>query len=580
MTLIDLTTLADDIGGTKNRSATITARATRPRSAGKNLTVPDTVTLKVRNGEPVEPFVLEAPDGTWAWEISVLPLGWNKRDAIIGIYRFSGEEVDWADMTPVDPKTLAPLVPFPPTVQQVLDLATAKAEAAETAAENAAAAQASSAGFAGAAAQSAGAATSAAATAAQAATTAVAPVAAMIDTGRLSTTSLKRDFLPSGGWAQNVLASLRALAAPINTPTIAYSAVSYLLPSALPSPVEYRPSIAGTGSAVNNWDGRNNAAFKIHSGRFRTANGGSNDMCLEGEMKPGGSASAARWPMIVEFNTTSPQIEIAAYGGLNYLDMRIEVNGSPAIGDYVLTSPNLGQGKTALLTFPDSRARRICLYLDGGLGLYSIRVPSGRTITKPTDTLRTGVIVGDSYPNGSGSPTEFPAGASIFDTYAREVLRALGCNDLALGAIGGSGFTQSVASSSQYINRVSAILAMSPSVMVVNGSINDVVSTPAAIQAAAEAFLDATASIPERYVLGVMKSGNDANYNAVKAAAASKNVPFIEMRNFVYGTGNVLAPGATGNAGVFLLPDNSHPTFAAHRAIASAVFQQIAALKS
>lgn len=151
MTVIDLTTLADDIGGSKLRSATITARATRPRSAGKNLTVPDVVTLKVRNGEPVEPFELEAPDGTWAWEISVLPLGWSKRDAITGIYRFTGAEVNWADLVPVDPKTLVPLVPFPPTVQQVLDLATDKAQAAATSATNAAAAQASSAGFASAA---------------------------------------------------------------------------------------------------------------------------------------------------------------------------------------------------------------------------------------------------------------------------------------------------------------------------------------------------------------------------------------------------------------------------------------------
>lgn len=395
---------------------------------------------------------------------------------------------------------------------------------------------------------------------------------------RLSKVALDRGYVGRGSWSAQVLAALRALAAPINTPTIAYSAVSYLLPSALSSPVEYRPSIAGTGASVRNWDGRNNSAFKIHSGLFRTNSGGSGDMCLEGEMKPGGSASAARWPVIVEFNTTSPQVEVAAFGGLNYLDMRVEVNGSPAIGDYYLSSPNLGQGKTALLTFPDSRARRITLYFDGGLGLHSIRVPAGQTIAKPADTRRTGVIVGDSYANGSGSPTEFPAGTSIFDTFGREVLRGLGCNDLALAAIGGSGFTQSVASSSQYSNRVAAILAMTPSVLVVNGTINDP-ANGTGVQAAAEAFFDATVSIPERYAIGVMKSGQDGNYNAMKAAAAAKGVPFIEMKDFIYGTGNALAPGATGNAGVFLLPDNSHPTFAAHRAIASAVFQQIAALK-
>lgn len=155
MTSILVETLADARDGSRVLDATITATATRPRAVGPKLTLPEPVTVRLRRGQLERPLILAEPDGTWAWTISVRPTGAPLRRAMTGTYRFSGAEVAWADLEPVDPRTLIPLSPVPPNVQQILDLATTKAEAAETAAENAAAAQASSAGYAGSASQSA-----------------------------------------------------------------------------------------------------------------------------------------------------------------------------------------------------------------------------------------------------------------------------------------------------------------------------------------------------------------------------------------------------------------------------------------
>lgn len=392
---------------------------------------------------------------------------------------------------------------------------------------------------------------------------------------RLEESALAAKYLARRDWANDVLDAISTLAPPAGTPTVTFTTG---LTTAMSSPVEYRPVICGTGSAVSGWDGRNDPNFKFHSGVFHTTNGAQSDLVLNGTIKPGGASQAAPWSVIVEFNTSSgvDQMEVGFYGS-TAPSFKLEVDGFPSIGDYAILGPALGNSKKATLTFPDARARRIRLYLYGGTGFHSVRVPTGQSITKPTDVARRGVFVGDSYVNGAGSVYAFPSGAGQFDTFAPRTLKALGCNDLILAGIGGSGFVAGGATSS-YSTRVSAILAMQPDLLIVNGSIND---GPGAggIQAAVEAFLDATQSIPERYVIGTMKSGYAGNYAAVKAAALSRNVPFIEMENFITGTGTAVSAKTTGNGNVFTMSDGSHPTYVAHRAIERALFRQIAAIR-
>lgn len=384
----------------------------------------------------------------------------------------------------------------------------------------------------------------------------------------------------AGFWGDTVLSALDQMASPNHTPTVSY--FSGWESSQLSSPVTYRPAIAGTGSRVRDWNGQNDPNFVFHPGLFETANGANNDLAVQGVFKPGGQPQSARWPMIVEFNTSSgvDRVEVAFFSSEN-IQFGLEVNGLRSVSPYAIEGPtNLGNGKRFLLTFPDARARRIRLYLSGGSGFQSVRVPAGQSISKPSDGIRAGVFFGDSYVNGSGGVNDYPSGAGLFDTFALRTLKALGCNRFILAGIGGTGFI-SGGTERSYSTRVSAVLAMSPApdVMLVNGSINDG-GTAGGIQAAAESFLSDTASMPERYVVGTMKSGYDGNHDAVEAAAASAGVPFVPMKRFFLGTGNVTAPNGTGNSDLYMRGDGVHPTLPGHTAAAARVISQVTRLQN
>lgn len=399
--------------------------------------------------------------------------------------------------------------------------------------------------------------------------------------GRLSADQLKTTIsgqaVPRGDWADTLIRSQGMLAPPINTPTIAWSNGSA---TQMTSPVEYRPAICGIGSQTRDWDGKSDPRFRFHSGLFYTQNGGQADLALYGELKPGGSAQAAHWPVIVEFDTSAgvSALEVAFWGPTAPPSMRIEVGGLPVVGDYVINGPSgFGQGRKALLTFPDARARRIRIYVNGADGFYGVRVPAGESITKPTETLRTGAVIGDSFVNGAGGVATFPAGAGIFDTYALRVLKALGCNDFVLAGIGGSGLV-SGSPVSNYAQRVSAVLGFNPDVLIVTGSINDG-QAGAGVQSAAASLFDATESVSERYAIGCVRAGYEANHDALRTAAEAKGVAFVPMRGFLNGNGKVTAPTGDGNADVFIMGDGTHPTFSGHRALEQAIWRQISGLK-
>lgn len=150
-TTIKLDALQDELGGPGPATAYVTARATAARVDGPRLILPVDVELQLEP-DVESALVLDTPTpGVWAWELEVLPEGWPRREAITGLYTFPAGDVDWGAMEPVDPATLAPLDPLPPSVAEVLVEAAAARDAAQTAAENSAAAQASAAGYAGAA---------------------------------------------------------------------------------------------------------------------------------------------------------------------------------------------------------------------------------------------------------------------------------------------------------------------------------------------------------------------------------------------------------------------------------------------
>jgi hypothetical protein len=395
---------------------------------------------------------------------------------------------------------------------------------------------------------------------------------------RLASVALLR-----GDWSIDALSALGSLAPTIHTPVLSYTS-GYT--TALSSPVEYRPSICGGGSQVTGWDGQNDPNFRFGSGVYNTNNGGNADLALYGDFKPGGAPQAARWPIITEFDTSAGvnAIEVALYGS-SIPAFRIEINGMPVTSNGMVYGPGgLTSAKMMTLMFPSAAQRRIKLYMSGGMGLYMVRVPSGQTITKPTINARRGVAIGDSYAGGAGSSIDYPTpGAGIFETFALGILKALGCNDTILAAIGGTGFLAGAQQSppGDYGARVATILAMNPDVLIVNGTINDGSIPASGYQAAVEAFLDATSTIPERYVIGTMLSGFEANHDLLAASAVAKGVPFIAMKSFLYGSSSVESPNGSGNKDIFQLTNaNPHPTFAGHRSIERAIWRQIAALRS
>lgn len=397
----------------------------------------------------------------------------------------------------------------------------------------------------------------------------------------VSSTALMR-----GDWSTDVLGLLGELAPPLNTPTIVHSSGNT---TSMSSPVEYRPAACGTGSQVTNWNGRSGPTennIRFTGGLYQTNNGGNADFALYGMTKPGGGPQAAIWPLIFDFDTSAgvDTVELSWYGS-STPSFKLEVNGQPVAVDAQLDGPSgLTSGKKSLLTFPRAVARRIRVYASGGIGLHAIRVNTGQTITKPAAFSRTGAVIGDSWVGGSGGYSTYPIpGASQFDTWPVKILRALGCDELILAGIGGTGFKTGfdVVPPGNYESRVATVLAMNPDVLIVNGSVNDG-SAPdtAVLQAAVESFCDATATIPERYIVGTIPQPFGANHDAVKAGAEAKGVPFINMKDFFSGSGSYETPNGTGSRDLFLRTNaDLHPTWLGHRAIQLAVWRQIAALR-
>lgn len=368
--------------------------------------------------------------------------------------------------------------------------------------------------------------------------------------------------------ADDMLAALYEIPLPPDDrPTVTWSSS---MTSSFTSPVTVKPSIVGTGTQVSNWNswtGTPDPNFHVDPGVFGTANGGSSDLEIHGETKPGGSAQAASWPYTVEFITSETDaFEVGIYdtGSSAFI---LEVGGISA--GYFQVPSGLATGKKFNVTFPRSGRRHIRLV---GVPRFSaLYLKTGQSITKPVVTRRVGAIIGDSYVGGaggtyglSGSGAASDRGTTQITGYAPRLLRAMGSNAHVLAGIGGTGLV-ATSPTSHYQTRVAAVNGFSPNFLVVTGSINDP-SNGNGVQAAVEALLASTTSIPERYLMTVTRQGWEACNTAIRAGVAAhgnSNVKIIEVDGILDGTGNSIN-GGTGMRGQFLMSDNSHPNQAGH----------------
>lgn len=144
MAQILIRTLVDSLGSRMPTSAILSAWRTSNRVADSDVMFRDTLTFPIVGGEPARAIVLEDPPAGEAWNLS-LRASHGLDAAIGGTYVWPAGQafVEWADLEPIDPRTLEPLVPTPPSVLQVLSAATSAValatEAAQLAAGHAAA---------------------------------------------------------------------------------------------------------------------------------------------------------------------------------------------------------------------------------------------------------------------------------------------------------------------------------------------------------------------------------------------------------------------------------------------------------
>jgi hypothetical protein len=120
VTRINVRALADSLTEAGYTDATFKATATAARVNGADITFPRPILVAIVAGSPLPSIELEEPDGTWAWDMSVAPLNAPSSVIVAGLFTFAGEEVTWSELTPVDPDSLTPLDPVPPSALEVL----------------------------------------------------------------------------------------------------------------------------------------------------------------------------------------------------------------------------------------------------------------------------------------------------------------------------------------------------------------------------------------------------------------------------------------------------------------------------
>lgn len=366
---------------------------------------------------------------------------------------------------------------------------------------------------------------------------------------------------------------------PDDIPTVTFATGNA---TALSSPVQYKPAILDLGSQTLNWNGLTGPTentFRYHGGLFSSGGGGSNDAFLYGQIKPGGNSQAARWPLTFSFVTdsTNTTVEIGCYHASATYAIMVEVNGKlVSQRDLYRPSSLSGNSDKFTLVFPRPASRTIKIYADGAFGLYRVSVPTGGSISKPPAPINRVAFIGDSYINGAGSVVP-QLGYSNHEAWTARVARMLGADDVVHAGIGGTGFVAGLDTGSvpnNYSTRVSSVLAMNPGTLFVTGSINDG-QAGTGVQAAAESLLASVASVPKVYVVSPIVSSYTGNVDALRAAANTAGRPFIDVSNFIYGTGRWNARTGDGNRDFFIQQDNAHPTFDAHVAVAEAIFDLV-----
>lgn len=244
-------------------------------------------------------------------------------------------------------------------------------------------------------------------------------------------------------------------------------------------------------------------------------------------------------------------------------------------GRYLMPGSHVagGQDQWLVIDWSASTGRRLRHYeLETGKSASQfggVQTSASAIVTATGAAAPRMVVIGDSY-NAGSSYGPWLAGGSI----AQLLAKRLGWRDCWNLSVGGTGYCNPSASGFvTYGQRVSRALSLSPDIVLLMGSTNDVGYAPAIVQAAALATLRAirAGSAAPVIVVGLPSinlPGTAATESAIASAVAQLGDPltfFVPICGatppWVLGAWNnaVGVPAGTANAGYYIAADNVHP---------------------
>jgi len=360
--------------------------------------------------------------------------------------------------------------------------------------------------------------------------------------------------------------------------------MSVLTATSLTSPAVVQAKGLGGGSQIVSWDGQDDTKFRFWPGLYSSGNGAQNDLAMYGMTKPGGTAQAAWWDQVVEFDTdaANDQLELFGYAKAAGAALKIEVNGR--VVDDVMSRVKSGAGSwTFLLKFPLARSRRIRVYMPGDTGFIGVRVPTGQTVTKSPAPSQVIAAIADSWGAGSGAADDYNSGAASHDTFVARLMRLLGGPKAAYlnASIGGTGLEAGMdgASSNRYQTRVDTVLTLLasmgsiPKTLIIYGSQTDGnIDTGARLTT----LLQSVTAIDRVIVIPTLLTGFPVQEAAMKAATLAAGRTYLPVGGIINGAGGSIASPTWQGARDLLVKANNdaHMSIDGHRAAAGAVFRQ------
>jgi hypothetical protein len=227
------------------------------------------------------------------------------------------------------------------------------------------------------------------------------------------------------------------------------------------------------------------------------------------------------------------------------LAFRIEVNGHPLTVRLDKRTVTANQDMYVRLTFPTAAVRTVKFMCGPNLQFGGAIAPTAGTLSRPTAAIkRRGAVNADSFGDGA-------LDSMRGETFAYYICKMLECDSIINVSRGGMGLVDDAGDTdSPFSDRVPAMLAMQPHVVLIVGSRNDSDHTTDEVYEAAKNTYGLVTNVPVVITAGPAQSSFAVQNTGVRDGAAAAGVTFVDVLGSVTGA-------TTGNDGV-------HPTPQGH----------------